>query len=85
MARFGFCGSLPITDRKKPAGISSAAIGTNDVPMNRQMPSSCAESITVAIAKPSTSSTAACAWPARKKFCCSRFTGTWPRTTRVRK
>ena len=55
-----------------------AATGTPALASQSQNPSSAACEITARIAIDSTSSTAAWAWPARKKLICSRFAGDVP-------
>src|SRR5690606_617081 len=71
------------TERKNPAGTSTAARSTPWA-RNEAVPVTPARSTASLTTRPSVTSTPAWAWPARKKACCRGVAGKPPRTTRSR-
>src|SRR5690606_18788333 len=79
--RLGRVRPRPAAEKKKPAGMRIAATSTPVRASHRQPPSSAVASDRSRQTSPSTTSTPACAWPARKKRRWKSVAGTRPVTT----
>src|SRR5512133_2796802 len=81
MSRFGFCGSRPTTERKKPAGIKIAAYNTPLLSCSASAGTP-SELVKILITRPRMTSTPAWACPARKNAFCKSLVGGFPACTR---
>src|SRR5829696_5940893 len=77
MSRFGFCGSRPTTERKKPAGIKIAAYNTALLSCSATAGTP-SELVKILITRPRITSTPAWACPARKNAFCRSLVGGFP-------